>query len=214
VGPAVPGGNVALTDSASGLIPGILYVSRGSIEDQTSNRPDDMSGLAESSVADVGSTLSAAASAETRIQTAQRSSQADAAALVQADRLAGIAAMLGRLLTLGAGAEEESPAQNGQTTPQELLTEATAGQPDPSIGASNDRRSDRIEHAEIGVPTTLLLASAAAYRLRQLTSRWWRRSNDRTDPHKRPRSSGLGPGPRCFRNKTGAKSGQATFQQV
>ena len=44
-----------------------------------------------------------------------------------------------------------------------------------SGGSTGRPGSDRIEHAELGVPTTLLLISAAAYRLRQFSGRWWRR---------------------------------------
>ncbi len=208
VGPAVPGGTVALTDSASGLMRGILYVSRGTVEDQTSIRPEDAPGLAGPSVVDPGSTGSTFAGAAASLEAAQRSSQADAAALVQADRLAGIAAMLGRLFSLGSGTDEISPPQNGPAAPQELLADAETVLPGSSYGEANTSRSDRIEHAEIGVPTTLLLVSAAAYRLRQLTSRWWRRSHDRKEPQQRPQPSGLGPGPRSFRKKTVATSGQ------
>jgi methionine-rich copper-binding protein CopC len=214
VGPAVPGGSVALTDSSSGLMRGILYVSRGTVEDQTAIRPEDSPGLAATDVADrssIRSTFSGAAAspgAAASLEAAQRSSQADAAALVQADRLAGIAAMLGRLLSLGSGPDEVSLPQSCQTAPQELLADAAAAQPGPANGELDNTRADRIEHAEIGVPTTLLLASAAAYRLRQLTSNWWRRSHDRKAPPKRPQPSGLGPGPRSFRKKTGATCGQ------
>ena len=85
--------------------------------------------------------------------------------------------------------------------------EVTA-QPDSSNGESDNSRADRIEHADIAVPTALLLASAGAYRLRQLASRWWRRSHNKKEPLKRPHPSGLGPGPRSFRKKTGATSVQ------
>jgi hypothetical protein len=182
-------------------------VSRGTMEDQSSIRPDDSPGLAATAVADRGSTGLTSAYAATTLEAVQRSSQADAAALVQADRLAGIAGMLGRLLSLGSGTDEVSPPQNGQTAPQELLADAIEAQTDSSNGELNNTRADRIEHAEIGVPATVLLASAAAYRLRQLTSRWWRRSHDRKDLPKRPQQSGLGPGPRSFRKKTGATRG-------
>jgi methionine-rich copper-binding protein CopC len=213
VGPAVPGGTVALTDSSSGLLPGIIYRSQGTAPEQTPDRPDDAVGQAGPVVADRGSAGSPSASAATSLEEAQRSSQADSKALVQADRLAGIAAMIGRLFSLGAGADEAPPLQNGQTTPHELLADATAEQPGELGGVPRDNRADRIEQAEIGVPTTLVLASAAAYRLRQLTKHWWRRSFDKKDPYKRPRSSGLGPGPRSFRKKTGVTRGLAPSQR-
>jgi hypothetical protein len=208
VGPAVPGGTVALTYSSSGLMPGIIYRSAGSTRDQTDDQTYDAPGPGGPFVADRGSTGSTFAGAAASLEAAQRSSQADAAALVQADRLAGIAAMLGRLLSLGSGTDEVSPPQIGQAAPQELLADATAAMPGPSNGEPNNTRADRIEHAEIGVPTTLLLVSAAAYRLRQLTSRWWRRSHNRKEPSKRLQPSGLGPGPRSFRKKTGATNCQ------
>lgn len=80
VGPAVPGGTVALTDSSSGLMRGITYSSRGTEEDQTSNRPEDTPGAAGPSLADRGSTGSTSGGAATSLEAAQGSTQADASA--------------------------------------------------------------------------------------------------------------------------------------
>ena len=71
-----------------------------------------------------------------------------------------------------------------------------------------DPRSDRVEHAELGVPTTLVLVSAAAYRLRQLASHWWRVTRRPTPA--RSHAGRLAPGPHAPRRKPGVSAGSPT----
>jgi hypothetical protein len=114
----------------------------------------------------------------------------DALALLRVDRIVDLAGRLERWL-MGARAEsdESSPA-----TGDDLLASLLGEERAPGAAGNDlaDSRQDRIERAELGVPITVVLAAAAAYRLRQFAIGWWRRSRLSGGALVPSRSSGRG----------------------
>jgi hypothetical protein len=188
----VANSSASLADRSAGVQAGGLYPASGPVGSAGAPLSTLVASLAEE--IDSGSaTGPAIAVADTSEESA---SAADASALAKTDRIEDLATMLVRWMIPGSTGKEsdQAPAELGPGT---LLAAAGAGaehdrgQPD----LSSARRSDRIDRAELGVPTTLLLVSAAAYRMRQLVRRWWRRSGgmSRPCPGPRPRATGQGP---------------------
>jgi hypothetical protein len=203
VGPAVVGGSIALADSSLGLLPGIIYWSSGSVDDRAREQADQGS-LAEASSSPVADSAGADASLSTETAGAGASSSSgDALAVMKADRIVELAARLGRWLSLGASEEEAAP-DGGELAGPELLagTDAEIGR--GSADRLPEHSSDRIDQADLGIPTGLIVVSAAAYRLRQLAGRWWRRTRGQLRAPSRPQVSphGAGSGPRSSRRST------------
>jgi hypothetical protein len=204
VGPVVAGGSVALADSSPGLLPGITYGSAGPREDPVASTADGIEISTRPSASDGGLARAEGVARGALAEAQVESSRADARALVQADRIAQIAAMLQHLVSPEQTSDQDLPTTGGERPSGLLVAEVGSGVDVRSTDQPADRQLDRIEHAELAIPTALLLASAAAYRLRQFSARWWRQSRNRwaTDP--RPRMSRLGPGPHCFRRDSRA----------
>ena len=101
------------------------------------------------------------------------SSSADALALTKADRITELASRLGRWFGLNTG--EEGALVGGDLAEPDLLArnEAEAGR--GPADRSGERETERMTEADLGMPTGLIVVAAAAYRLRQLAGRWWRR---------------------------------------
>ncbi|MGB2608621.1 MAG: hypothetical protein WBC80_06570 [Isosphaeraceae bacterium] len=74
---------------------------------------------------------------------------------------------------------------------------------------SGERETERMTEADLGMPTGLIVVAAAAYRLRQLAGRWWRR---RCQVRVSSRAEARPPGPRSrnFRGSQGSHAA-ATF---
>jgi hypothetical protein len=177
VGPVVAGGFVAMADSSPGLLPGI--VDR---EYRGSDGPDESSpavAVARKAADDPAETATEGVPADPGT-VGPVVMDTEAAALARAERIAGVVARLGRWFT-GIRADGpvagpvEGPASPGPAQGESLpvLAENESDQDAGSL-------ADRAEHAELGVPTTLVVAVGATYRLRKLASRWWRRAPGRS----------------------------------
>ncbi len=200
VGPSVAGGSVALTDSSTHLIPDVFARSSSWIADRgkdasTPHEPPLPNGVPPEPQSTADATVPGAGPS---------SSQADLLALMKADQVTKLAASLGRWLTpLAAATRVESSAD--EPFEPKVADEAESEMVGSVANRSLDRGSDRIDHAELGIPTTLLLISAAAYRLRQFSVRWWRRTRGSPDASARPRST-PSRGPRFWRVRASANT--------
>ena len=200
VGRWVPGGSVALADSSTHLIPDEFARSSSWIADRgkdasTPHEPLLPNGVPPEPQSTADATVPGAGPS---------SSQADLLALMKADQVTKLAASLGRWLTpLAAATRVESSAD--EPFEPKVADEAESEMVGSVANRSLDRGSDRIDHAELGIPTTLLLISAAAYRLRQFSVRWWRRTRGSPDASARPRST-PSRGPRFWRVRASANT--------
>jgi len=173
VGPVVAGGSTALASSFSGLLPGIIYRSPGSLDERASKQVDQGPVVGNSSAtAEELAEAATSSSASPGIMLAS-SSSADALALTKADRITELASRLGRWFGLNTG--EEGAPVGGDLAEPDLLArnEAEAGR--GPADRSGERETERMTEADLGMPTGLIVVAAAAYRLRQLAGRWWRR---------------------------------------
>jgi hypothetical protein len=134
-------------------------------------------------------------------------SRADALALVKADQIAEVVTALKRWFTQGGAANQEQPAIANDDLLASLLDD-DAGRPQRSGDASRDFREDRIEHADLGVPTSVIVVAAAAYRLRQLATGWWQRNRNQRVSNRLSRSTDrAGAGPHFGRGFPRASTG-------
>jgi len=173
VGPVVAGGSTALASSFSGLLPGIIYRSPGSLDERASKQVDQGPVVGNSSAtAEELAEAATSSSASPGIMLAS-SSSADALALTKADRITELASRFGRWFGLNTG--EEGAPVGGDLAEPDLLArnEAEAGR--GPADRSGERETERMTEADLGMPTGLIVVAAAAYRLRQLAGRWWRR---------------------------------------
>ena len=201
VGPVVAGGSTALASSFSGLLPGIIYRSPGSLDERAQTqvdqglvvgnsfaRAEELAEAATSSSASPGGMLAS-------------SSSADALALTKADRITELPSRLGRWFGLNTG--DEGSTVGGDLAEPDLLArnEAEAGR--GPADRSGERETERMTEADLGMPTGLIVVAAAAYRLRQLAGRWWRR---RCQVRVSSRAEARPPGPRSrsFRGSQGS----------
>jgi hypothetical protein len=211
VEPVVAGGSVALAANLSGLLPGITYPSAGWL-DQRAVKQTDPGPVAENSSATDTELAEAgiASSANPGVMLASASS-ADAQALTKADRITELASRLGRWFGLKTG--EEGATVGGDLAEPDLLarseTEAGRDPPDGSAETSTERTTE----ADLGMPTGLIVAAAAAYRLRQLAGRWWRRTRRQVRAPSRAEVRPPSPSSRSFRGShashVGATRGRA-----
>ncbi len=197
VGPTVPGGSMALADRSAGLSPMIAGHWYGRLENT-----DGADAATNVEVQGDGVRIAAVDLEPAKGDAAQES--ADALAISRSDRIVELGLLLEGWF---------SPAVI--TGAQEIPSGAPSALPEmlAAIEAERVRRqdlmqpghSDRIDQADLAIPTGLIVVSAAAYRLRQFTGRWWRRSPGeswgRATAQSRPsgNESGTGPGPHSFR---------------
>jgi methionine-rich copper-binding protein CopC len=208
VGPVVAGGSTALASSFSGLVPGIIYGSPGSLDERAPEQVDQ--GLVVGNSSATAEELAEAAtssSASPGVMLASASS-ADALALTKADRITELASRLGRWLGLKTG--EEGATLGGDLAEPDLLArnEAEAGR--GPADRSGERETERMTEADLGMPTGLVVVAAAAYRLRQLAGRWWRRSRCQVRLSSQAEARPPGPRSRSFRGSQGSHAA-ATF---
>ncbi len=208
VGPVVAGGSTALASSFSGLLPGIIYRSPGSL-DEREPKPVDQGPVVGNSSATAEELAEAASSSSANpgVMLAS-SSSADALALTKADRITELASRLGRWFGLNTG--EEGATAGGDPAEPDLLArnEAEAGR--GPADRSGERETERMTEADLGMPTGLIVVAAAAYRLRQLAGRWWRRSRCQVRVSSRAEARPPGPRSRSFRGSQGSHAA-ATF---
>ena len=207
VGPVVAGGSTALASSFSGLLPGIVYRSPGSLDERAPEQVDQGPVVGNSSAtAEELAEAATSSSASPGVMLAS-SSSADALALTKADRITELASRLGRWFGLNTG--EEGATVGGDLAEPDLLArnEAEAGR--GPADRTGERETERMTEADLGMPTGLIVVAAAAYRLRQLAGRWWRR---RCQVRVSSRVEARPPGPRSrnFRDSQGSHAA-ATF---
>jgi len=208
VGPVVAGGSTALASSFSGLLPGIIYRSPGSLDERASKQVDQGPVVGNSSAtAEELAEAATSSSASPGIMLAS-SSSADALALTKADRITELASRLGRWFGLNTG--EEGAPVGGDLAEPDLLArnEAEAGR--GPADRSGERETERMTEADLGMHTGLIVVAAAAYRLRQLAGRWWRRSRCQVRVSSRAEARPPGPRSRSFRGSQGSHAA-ATF---
>ena len=135
-------------------------------------------------------------------------SSADALALTKADRITELASRLGRWFGLNTG--EEGATVGGDLAEPDLLArnEAEAGR--GPADRSGERETERMTEAHLGMPIGLIVVAAAAYRLRHLARRWWRRSRCQVRVSSRVEARPPGPRSRSFRGSHGSHAA-ATF---
>ncbi|MFO0889706.1 MAG: pre-peptidase C-terminal domain-containing protein [Isosphaeraceae bacterium] len=97
----------------------------------------------------------------------------DALALLRAEELVALANRLGRWLARAVTDGGPEPSAPGDAVLARLTEEP--GRPRPGGPDLDDFGQDRVERATVGVPLSLVVAIAAAYRLRHWAGRWWRR---------------------------------------
>ena len=196
VGPVVAGGSTALASSSSGLLPGIIYRSSGSLDDRAPKQVDQGLVVENSSATAeelAEAVTSSAASPGVMLASA---SSADVLALRKADRITELASRLGRWFGLNTG--EEGATVGGDLAEPDLLArnEAEAGR--GPADRSGERETERMTEADLGMPTGLIIVAAAAYRLRLLAGRWWRRSRCQVRVSSRAEARPPGPRSRSF----------------
>jgi hypothetical protein len=207
VGPVVAGGSTALASSFSGLVPGIIYGSPGSLDERAPKQVDQGPVVGNSSAMAEELAEAATLSSASPGGMLASSSSADALALTKADRIMELANRLGRWFGLNTG--EEGATVGGDLAEPDLLarTEAEAGR--GPADRSGERETERMTEADLGMPTGLIVVAATAYRLRQLAGRWWRR---RCQVRVSSRAEARPPGPRSrsFHGSQGSHAA-ATF---
>ena len=174
VGPVAAGGSIALAGSFPGLPPGIFLGSSGWLDQRAPKQtdPGPVAGNSSATDADVAeSGISSSANPGVILASA---ASADAQALTKADRITELAGRLGRWFGLKTG--QEGATIDGALAESDLLArnerEPGRGPADGSAESSTERMTE----ADLGMPTGLVVVAAAAYRLRQLAGRWWRRT--------------------------------------
>ncbi len=174
VGPVVAGGSVALAGNFSGLLPGIVYRSSNSLDQRAPKQTDPGPDVGNSSATDAELAESGISSSANPGVILASAASADAQALTKADRITELAGRLGRWFGLKTG--QEGATIDGALAESDLLarkeTEPGRGPADGSAESSTERMTE----ADLGMPTGLIVVAAAAYRLRQLAGRWWRRT--------------------------------------
>ncbi len=174
VGASVSSGIVALASNTSGLIPRGMsanaYADDGLLRDPDGHRE------VQPTPASPGNEVPAPLenSRYGRAEVLEDGVQADALALIQVDRLAEAAESVSRWLFGGPGQNAEVPFE-GQRLDAQILAQAEAmgGMP-RAEGTADGLSTGEAERATFGVPVSVVVISAAAFRLRQLTVRWWR----------------------------------------
>jgi len=164
VGPTVPGGLVAMAEAGRGLTPGIISASPEGDDGQVRN-PDGS--LVKSDVEETPADATPEVDEIRLAESEDRSVRADATALVEADRLAEAARSVSPWLFRGVKDALEAVAEGDPLRAIEIARNEAAGVADDS---------DPVERAALGVPVSVVVAAAAAFRFRQLARKWWRRS--------------------------------------
>ena len=169
----MPGGSTALASSSSGLLPGIVYRSSGSLDERAPSKSIKIRlwGIRLRRRRSWPRRQPRQPQAPGSCSPALRSR--DALALTKADRITELARRLGRWFGLNTG--EGGATVGGDLAEPDLLArnEAEAGR--GPADRSGERETERMTEADLGMPTGLIVVAAAAYRLRQLAGRWWRR---------------------------------------
>jgi hypothetical protein len=188
------------------LLPGITYGPTPALDAATIRELEIGAVLADgassSESENPGSPIAASAAAQ------ESSTRADALALLRADKIANLAALLGRWFVPRAGQNPDAESEaGGDPAAGEMVAQAER------IEGNGDLKADRVERAELGVPTSLLLVSMAAYRLRQLAARWWRRSSRNGPTETRRPKHRLIAHPRSFQRKSRTVSAARVLRQ-
>ncbi len=176
VGPTVPGGMIALAYGAQGLVPGVAGRWYGTAEDRN---PQSGQGPLTNGLPAAASDLAATEADPSPASTG------DALALNKADRITELAGRLGRWFGLKTG--QEGATGDGVPAESDLLAR---NEREPGRGpadGSAESLTERMTEADLGMPTEVIVVAAAAYRLRQLAGRWWRRTRGqfRVPSHRR-----------------------------
>jgi hypothetical protein len=204
VGPTVPGSAVALADRSPGLQAGLLHESTGSATDLPSTDPVEPTSdgpLVESSVAP-GTPAPAPPDAS-------QPEQADALALMKADRLTQLARSVARWFALGSDPIPAAPPSTAEVLAPTLV--ADAGPVTPIVTGDWGSGAEGIDRAELGIPTGLIVLSALAYRYRRMASNWTRRRRVQSQRGRGLRPQQFSPRPHLFtgfsrpRRKTAAR---------
>jgi hypothetical protein len=165
VGPTVSGGLVAMADAGRGLAPGLISSSAVG-DDGRPRNPDGTvakkGGKEEAPAAESGAEVD-----ETRLAEGEdRGVRADASALLEADRLAEAARKVSPWLFRELGNALEA-VDDGDPL---RAVEIARGEAAAVVGDT-----EPVERAALGVPVSVVVAAAAAFRFRQLARRWWKR---------------------------------------
>ena len=208
VGPVVAGGSTTLASRFSGLLPGFFPGSSGQVDERVLKEADPVQASADSASSSVDPARAEVSSSMNPGVMLASASSADALALTKADRITELASRLGRWFGLNTG-EEGATAGRDLAEPDLLArNEAEAGR--GPADRSGERETERMTEADMGMPTGLIVVAAAAYRLRQLAGRWWRRSRCQVRVSSRPEARPPGPGSRSFHGSQGSHAA-ATF---
>ncbi len=197
IGPTVPGGMSALAQGAQGLLPGVAGRWYGTAEDRDPTQSDQ--GPLTKGLPAAASGLAATEAGPSPASTG------DALALNKADRITELAGRLGRWFGLKTG--QEGATVDGALAESDLLVQNETEPGGSPADGSAESSEERMTEADLGMPTGLIVVAAAAYRLRQLAGRWWRRTRGQVRVPSRPEVSPPGPRSRSFRGSHGSHAG-------
>ena len=173
-GATVSGGLLALADTGRGLVAGAL--AAGGYGDDGHLR--DAEGLLMTNAAtetDVPhSRPEALADDLQRADGQERGVEADASALLEADRLAEAARAVGGWL-FGVEGQRAAIANDDGLDHVKVVSAEASPPEDQGTSQADLEHSGKVERATLGAPVSLVVAAAAAFRFRQLARKWWRR---------------------------------------
>jgi hypothetical protein len=204
VGLTVPGGSMAIADRAAGLSSGFAGHWYGRLENT-----DGADAATNGDARGAGVTIVAVDLEAAEGDAVQES--ADGLAISRSDRIVELGLRLGRWLSPAVITGTQDITSGAPSALPEMLAAIQAESARGQELLPSDL-SDRIDHADLGIPTGLIVVSTAAYRLRQFAGRWWRgirvgsRGRATVKSHRagngtgRGTSPGLGLGPRSFRS--------------
>jgi hypothetical protein len=164
----------SLSSLGNGPVRSVLELSSGSHAGDEEN-PGDLPGPGQALSAVNPSAVVKTKDADAAAESASISSRADMLALLRSEEVVTLAERLGRWFTpvfTGAGDDGSADAPAAPTLAK-LLDGEAAGQ---GSDLRSREKSGKVDRAELGIPIALLVVSAVAYRLRQISMRWWRRA--------------------------------------
>jgi len=173
VGPSVDGTSVALADSASGLVPGIRYVSM--FQTESTGDTGALADINRAESKDRSGGQASAAPADNRLDPDATSILADQRALLQPEWVIRVAGMIRDWF---GPTSSDSVISRSDRDPARSMTPVLAALgPEAFAAGPRQGRSivDKTARADIEFPAGLLVVAVAAYRLQDPVRRWWRR---------------------------------------
>jgi hypothetical protein len=175
VGPAVETASVSLAEGGSGLIPGIRYTSTLSSDAEIGAALAENMLATSQAQATAGAGGAAPVSELARLDPDAQSARADERALRKSEWLARAGDFMQNVFAPAPHGESETT-DLFRTYPPDAMVQAAGLASEPKRREQGRTfRPGKTDHAEIVLPTGLIVAAALAYRLRRTIPRWWKR---------------------------------------